>query len=247
MTCQLTLTCFFDMIVQMKEDDYMKTILITGATDGIGKAIAEALDAKGYHLYVFGRNQAKMDNLTLKNTRKKYTFDMQDQNALYDALEDIKKQGGVDVLINNAGYNAGKAEVKDVDIQNVENMLKVNAIAPLICIQECLPLMLNKKDGMIVNILSTCCLFTNPNNVGYTTSKKAFEAISKTLVKEVKDKGIKVLDVYPGGVDTNFRSTQRPDYLKAETVAKHVVYAIENNEDGMLQDIIIRPIVESNY
>lgn len=247
MTCQLTLTCFFDMIMQMKEDEFMKTILVTGATDGIGKAIAEALDAKGYPLYVFGRSQSKMDKLSLKNIKKKYTFNMQDHKALYDALEDIQKQGGVDILINNAGYNAGKAEVKDVNIQNVENMLEVNAIAPLICIQKCLPSMLDKKDGMIINILSTCCLFTNPNNVGYTTSKKAFEAISKTLVKEVKDEGIKVLDVYPGGVDTNFRTNQRPDYLKPETIAKHVLYAIENNEDGMLQEIIVRPTVESNY
>ena len=107
--------------------------------------------------------------------------------------------------------------------------------------------MLDNKEGMIINILSSCCRFNNPTMAGYTASKDAMESISKILVKEVKDKGVKVLDVYPGGVDTNFRTNDRPDYLKPETIAKHIIYAIENNEDGMIQEIVVRPTVESNY
>ena len=107
--------------------------------------------------------------------------------------------------------------------------------------------MLNKKDGMIINVLSSCCLFNNPTMAGYTASKNAMESISKALVKEVKDQGVKVLDVYPGGVDTNFRTLDRPDYLKPETVAKHIIYAFENNEDGMIQELVVRPTVENNY
>lgn len=225
----------------------MKTVLITGATDGIGKAIAQLLDEKGYELYLFGRSQVKMDALNINHCKGKYTFDLKDRTALQQALDDIVQQGGVDVLINNAGFNAKKAAVKDIAIEDLEDMYSVNTIAPLICIQKCIPAMLEKKDGMIINILSSCCLFSNPDNGGYTSSKDAFEALSKILVKEVKDAGIKVLDVYPGGVDTNFRTNDRPDYLKPETVAKHVIYALENNEDGMLQEIVVRPVVESNY
>ncbi len=225
----------------------MKNVLITGASDGIGKAIAYALDKEGYSLYLFGRTPSKMDALDIKHIAKKYTFDMQDQNALNAALEDIQVSGGVDILINNAGFNAGKAEVKDILVSNLQAMLNVNTIAPMICIQKCIPSMLEKKEGMIINILSSCCLFNNPNNGGYTASKNAFESLSKILLKEVKDKGIKVLDVYPGGVDTSFRTLDRPDYLRPETIAKHVVYAIENNEDGMIQEIVVRPVVESNF
>ncbi len=225
----------------------MKKVLITGASDGIGKAIAHALDKDGYSLYLFGRTPSKMDALDIKHLNKKYTFDMKDRDALNNALEDIQKDGGVDILINNAGFNAGKAEVKDILVDDLQAMFDVNTIAPMICIQKCIPSMLEKKDGLIINVLSSCCLFNNPNNGGYTASKNAFESLSKILVKEVKEKGIKVLDVYPGGVDTNFREIDRPDYLKPETVARHVVYAIENNEDGMIQEIVVRPIVESNY
>lgn len=225
----------------------MKKILVTGATDGIGKAIAQLLDEKGYDLYLFGRTQSKMDALQLKHTIKKYCFDMKDRDALNSALDEIQSNGGVDVLINNAGFNAGKAEVKDIKVDDLEDMLSVNAIAPLICIQKCIPSMLENHEGMIVNVLSTCCLFDNPNNSGYSASKDTFQALSKALVKEVKDQGVKVMDVYPGGVDTNFRTNERPDYLKAETIAKHIVYAIENNEDGMIQELVVRPIVENNY
>ena len=85
-------------------------------------------------------------------------------------------------------------------------------------------------------------------NSAYTTiSGKYVTIVQNNIVKEVKDKGIKVLDVYPGGVDTSFRANKRQDYLRPETIAKHIVYAIENNDDGMIQEIVCRPIVESNY
>ena len=80
----------------------MKTVLITGATDGIGKAIAQLLDEKGYELYLFGRSQVKMDALNINHCKGKYTFDLKDRVALQQALDDIVQQGGVDVLINNA-------------------------------------------------------------------------------------------------------------------------------------------------
>lgn len=225
----------------------MKKVLITGASDGIGKEIAKQLDKEGYSLYLFGRTQSKLDNLDIKHCANKYCFDMKDEEALIKALDSINQDGGVDILINNAGYNAGKDEVKDININDLKSMINVNAIAPLICIQKIIPSMLEKKEGMIVNVLSTTCLFSNPNNGGYTASKATFQALSKILIKEVKDKGVKVLDIYPGGVDTNFREAERPEYLKAETVAKHIVYAIENNEDGMIQEIIVRPTCENNF
>ena len=225
----------------------MKKILITGASDGIGKALALMLDEKGYKTYLFGRNPEKLNSLKLNNCLKKYAFDLKDRDKLNEALNDIRLSGGVDILINNAGFNYKKEEVKDITIKGLQDMFWVNCISHLICIQKLVPAMLDNKEGMIINILSSCCRFNNPTMAGYTASKDAMESISKILVKEVKDKGVKVLDVYPGGVDTNFRTNDRPDYLKPETIAKHIIYAIENNEDGMIQEIVVRPTVESNY
>lgn len=224
-----------------------KKILITGASDGIGKALALQLDKKGYKTYLFGRNPQKLESISLNNCLGKYAFDMLNEENLNKALDNIVSLGGVDILINNAGFNYKKEEVKDITIKGLQDMFWVNCISHLICIQKLLPAMLNKKDGMIINVLSSCCRFNNPTMAGYTASKNAMESISKVLVKEVKDRGVKVLDVYPGGVDTNFRTLDRPDYLKPETVAKHIIYALENNDDGMIQEIVVRPTVENNY
>ena len=225
----------------------MKKILITGGSDGIGKALALMLDEKGYETFIFGRNPEKLNNLKLNNCIKKYAFDLKDRDKLSEALNDINDRGGVDILINNAGFNYKKEEVKDINISGLEDMIWVNCLSHLVCIESVLPEMLEKGEGMIVNVLSSCCKANITTMGGYTASKKAMEALSKILVKEVKDKGIKVLDVYPGGVDTNFRVNERTDYLRPETIAKHIIYVLENNEDGMMQEIVCRPVVENNY
>lgn len=225
----------------------MKKILITGGSDGIGKALALMLDEKGYETYIFGRNPEKLNNLKLNHCIKKYAFDLKDRDKLNEALNDINNSGGVDILINNAGFNYKKEEVKDINISGLEDMMWVNCLSHLVCIEALLPRMLEKGEGMIVNVLSSCCKANIATMGGYTASKKAMEALSKILVKEVKDKGVKVLDVYPGGVDTNFRRSERTDYLRPETIAKHIIYVLENNEDGMMQEIVCRPVVENNY
>ena len=224
-----------------------KKILITGASDGIGKALALSLDEKGYKTYLFGRNPQKLENIKLNNCLGKYAFDMLDEEKLNNALSDIVSKGGVNILINNAGFNYKKEEVKDINISGLEDMLWVNCLSHLVCIEALIPQMIEKGEGLIVNVLSSCCKANITTMGGYTASKKAMEALSKILVKEVKDKGIKVLDVYPGGVDTNFRINERTDYLRPETIAKHIIYVLENNEDGMMQEIVCRPIVENNY
>ena len=225
----------------------MKKILITGGSDGIGKALALMLDEKGYETYIFGRNPEKLNNLKLNHCIKKYAFDLKDRDKLNEALNDINNSGGVDILINNAGFNYKKEEVKDINISGLEDMMWVNCLSHLVCIEALLPRMLEKGEGMIVNVLSSCCKANIATMGGYNASKKAMEALSKILVKEVKDKGVKVLDVYPGGVDTNFRRSERTDYLRPETIAKHIIYVLENNEDGMMQEIVCRPVVENNY
>ena len=202
----------------------MKKILITGASDGIGKALVDILKNKEYKLYLFGRTESKLNSIEGENIVKKYCFDMKNKEELNKALNDIVEDGGVDILVNNAGANLERASVLDMTIEVFEDMLALNVISHIMCIQKLGKLMVEKGEGQIVNILSSACLYMLPGIDGYTASKKTMEAISKVLVKEVKDKGVKVLDVYPGGVDTNFRTAERPDYLRPETIAKHIVF-----------------------
>ena len=102
-----------------------------------------------------------------------------------------------------------------------------------------------RKCGLFVNILSSCCLFNNPMTGSYSATKDAMEGISKILTKEAKVDNIGVCNVYPGGVDTNFRAKANPNYLRPETVAKMIKNCIEV-EDGCVHDIVLRPFIEDN-
>jgi len=225
----------------------MKKVLITGASDGIGKALANLLDDGNYELFIFGRNQTKLDSLNLKNVKKQYCFDYLNKTDLNKALDDIVSLGGVDVLVNNAGGNIERNEVINIDINNFIDMFNINCIGQLLCTQKLVPLMIDNKQGQVINILSSVCKVNTPGNGAYTASKKAMEAISKALSKEVKDKGVKVCDIYPGGVNTNFRPNYKPEYLDPMVIAKQIKHVIDYNDDGMIQELLIRPTSENNY
>ena len=124
-------------------------------------------------------------------------------------------------------------------------MFELNCVSALGMIQEIYPIMAAKKNGLVVNILSSCCLFNNPTTGSYTASKNAMEAISKILTKELRAENIGVCNVYPGGVDTNFRAVPNHNYLKPETVARMIRNCMEVDE-GCVHDIVIRPFIEEN-
>ena len=225
-----------------------KTVIITGATDGIGKALAVRL-SREYNLALCGRNQEKMKQLVTElGDCHVYTecFDITDKEKRHAFCENVKKEfGTVDVLVNNAGANTKKDRIVDINLDDLRYMFELNCVSAVGMIQEVYPLMAEKQQGLVVNILSSCCLFNNPTTGSYSASKDAMEGISKILTKEAKKDHIGVCSVYPGGVDTNFRAVANHNYLKPDTVAKMIQACIEN-EEGCVHDIVIRPFIEDN-
>lgn len=231
-----------------------KTALITGASDGLGKQLALQLAEKGVENFIIcGRNEEKLSNTSkqLQNMGKtvfQETFDLSDLQKTQQFVEKaISTFKNIDLLINNAGANTNKATIEQLDINELDWMMKLNCIAPTLLMKEIIPTMKEIQHGMIVNILSTVCKHDIPEFCGYAASKCAFESMNNTTRKQVKDFGINVFTVYPGGIDSNFRSEDRPLYLKPEQLAKLIIQNLFVEKEILMQELLVRPRIENNY
>ncbi len=234
----------------------MKTVMITGATDGLGKALALLLSQNdrsitNYQLAICGRSPEKMSALMeLLPCERIYSaaFDITDKQALQRFIENAERRfGAIDVLVNNAGANFRKSRVEDLDEDDLVNMFNLNCLAHFRCIKMLYPHMKARQSGHIIHVVTSCCLQDIEAMAGYTAGKQSMNAISKILTKEALDDNIRVTSFYPGGIDTSFREAVRTDYLTPESVALAISQLIELPEELYVQEYVVRPRVEKNF
>jgi NADP-dependent 3-hydroxy acid dehydrogenase YdfG len=231
-----------------------KKIIVTGATSGIGRSTTLALLKGGAQVAFCGKSKDKMESLLQEASllsKEKYfakAFDIIEESEIKTFVQEAKqKLGGIDILINCAGLNSARGKVEDIKLSDLEYMIKVNCIAPFIFIQEVIRDMTKQKNGFVINVLSTVCLFSNEGIGAYTASKAAIDALTKVLRKEVRKDNIRITSIYPGGVNTAFRAQDRPEYLHPDDVRDSILNVITAGANVALDDIIIRPIVETNF
>ena len=182
----------------------MKTILITGASSGIGKAAAEKFLADGrFNVYVAARRVAKMQDLADKGAQP-VQMDITKDEDIVAAVEKINAEaGGVDILVNNAGYGL-TAAMEDIPLEKARYQFEVNLFGLGRLTQLVLPGMREKKAGRIINVTSIGGKIYNPLGSWYNGSKFALEGWSDCLRLEVKQFGIDVVIVEPGAIKTEF-------------------------------------------
>lgn len=229
-----------------------KHILITGASSGIGQQLAFKLSHQGFNLSLCGRQSSKMAHTVAKLDDKveiySECFCLSEQEKIETFVAHAHKQlGPVDILINCAGLNSSRASASDPDWQQLQHMLEINYLAPLRLINAVLPKMREKSSGTILNILSTTCLFANSGTSQYSASKAALDMHSKVLRKELYGTGVKVLSLYPGGVNTDFREADKQEYLRAEDVADAALSMLLTSNNSHIHELVIRPEIEINY
>ena len=177
----------------------MKTVLITGASQGLGRALARLLAARGYRLVLNARNAERLQELAWELGAVAVAGDVSEV-----AEEVARAAGPVDVLINNASELGPlpMPKLEDYPWDALLRVFKVNAVAPLHLAQLVLPQMKARGEGLIVNISSDAATNAYPGWGGYGASKAALEHISRTLVAELEGTGVRVEIVDPGEMAT---------------------------------------------
>lgn len=237
----------------------MKTIFITGVTSGIGKATAYLLASQGHSLILCGRNQEALAQLKseLSTQTKVHTlqFDVRNANEVEEAFRSLPEEfRAIDVLINNAGNAHGLASLEDGDVNDWDAMLDGNVKGLLYVSKQVIPTMKRANSGQIINISSVAARQTYANGVVYCASKKAVDTISEGMRIELTEFGIRVTNIQPGAVATDFSKvrfkgdTDRAatvyagyEPLLAEDIADAIAYCINVPERVSIAEFTIYP------
>ncbi len=183
-----------------------KTAVVTGASSGIGQAVARLLSRAGYQVVALARRGERLKALAAECPGvTPRTLDLTDERALEEFCAKLAaRPKPLDLLVNNAGY-AVRGLISDVPRAAVERMYAVNLFAQIPLIQAVLPGMKRAGQGMIINLSSLAGKIALPGNGFYASSKFALEAMSDALRLEVAPFGIKVVVIRPGPVRTEFQ------------------------------------------
>lgn len=226
-----------------------KTILITGASRGIGKAIALKL-FKNHSLVLFARSKDKLEELEqfiINNGGKciSYTGDVRnEQDVLGVVSKTLETFGTIDVLINNAGLGMYK-RIDEFTLAEFKEILEINTVGPFLMTKYVVPHMMAKKQGQIINISSIAGLNGFKGGTAYSASKFGLNGFTESLREDVKEYGIAVTAVCPGGVQTEFggshNKADRPFLLEADDVAHTIEYLVNESETANTKLIELKP------
>ena len=222
-----------------------KIACITGASSGIGRATAQSLAKEGYQLILCGRRKERLEELqaSLAVNSILLTFDVSDQPSVIKAFESLPVEWkNIDVLINNAGNAHGMSSIQDGDVADWDAMMSSNVTGLLYVSKEVIKGMVERKSGHIINLSSIAGKQTYPNGNVYCASKAAVEALSAGMRQDLNPFGIKVSNVAPGAVNTEFSEVRfKGDQSKADAVYAGFEPLVAEDVAELIRYIVLAP------
>lgn len=225
----------------------MKTIFISGASQGIGLAIARVFHAAGFQVAICARGAEKLAEAAAEMPGlHTYVCDMSDKAAVKALAAQLNdRYGALDVLVNNAGvFLPGKIHEEDDEV--FETQISTNLHSAYYLTKGVLPLMQAAKTGTIVNICSIASIMAYAAGGSYAISKFALLGFSKSLREEMKEFGIRVLSILPGAVKTaSWDGVDLPDerFIPAEDIGKLVYDLYSLSGRTVVEDLVVRPFM----
>ena len=227
-----------------------KAVWVTGASSGIGKAIAESFVKNGFHVIATARRIDLLSELknSLDNSKLLETFqlDIKNEEEIEKFISSINSESEIDCLINNAGVTSFKKAVDD-SLPEIEEIINTNLLGSIYTIKKVLPEMIARKSGTIINVLSVVTKKIFTSSSAYSASKAGLLAYTNVLREEVRDKNIRVINISPGATRTDiWPESAREKYsqrmMNAEAIADLILKVYLEKSNLVAEEIVIRPI-----
>jgi 3-hydroxy acid dehydrogenase/malonic semialdehyde reductase len=241
-----------------------KTIFITGATSGFGKAAAQIFAENGNHLIITGRRKERLEALS-KDIMLKHSvvvttlcFDVRNNEEVVAAINSLPNLK-IDVLVNNAGLASGINKIQDGFLEDWEKMIDTNIKGLLYVSKAIIPLMIKQQSGHIINIGSTAGKEAYEKGNVYCATKHAVDALSKSMRIDLLGKGIKVSQICPGAAETEFSEVrlhgdvakakqvyQGYEPMSAKDVASIIYYVTTLPKNLCINDLVVTSLSQAN-
>lgn len=240
-------------------ENLIKTVLVTGATSGIGKATATIFAKHGYNVIITGRREPLLEELKTK-LKKKYAvrvkslcFDIRKKAEVKKAIKSLSENWStIDILVNNAGLAMGLDPIQDGSLEHWDTMIDTNVKGLLYVTRQIAPNMVKSRQGHIINVCSTAGTDVYPNGGVYCASKSAVDMLTKGMRLDMYKFGVRVSQVSPGMVEeTEFAITRfEGDKVKAniydnftpltsKDVAETIYYIATRPKHINIQNILV--------
>lgn len=234
-----------------------QVVVVTGASRGIGPEIARALAAEGAKVVLAARNSGDLNQVAAEieaagGTALAAVTDVTDEYQVARLYEKAKEAyGRVDILVNNAGVGVF-GPFHESSTEEFDWVMETTLKGAYLCAREAVKAMLEQGGGLIINIGSDLSYKTSANCSVYGAAKYAVGALTQTINKEYRTKGIRCTGIYPGMIDTYFAGSEmgaahKADWLKAHDLAEAVRYVAVQPKHVRIDEIRLHPMIQDDF
>lgn len=223
--------------------NYMKTILITGASDGIGKSLATKLSEEGYNLILCGRDEIRLNDVAGKCKTEVQVLAFDINNAV-QRKEAVAKVKDLDVLINNAGVWHKVGDLETLDDETIEQVISTNLTSQIRLTKALLPLIKDKVGSSIINVISKSGITAQAGQSVYTASKWGMRGFTDVLRNDTKGNAVRIAGVYQSGTNTDLFKKAGDDFpvetfTEPDDLANVIVFMLNRPKKLWINEIMI--------